>query len=346
MSGPKKMSTAALEPIREHERIAVAICTKNRPGYLAALLGSLVNQTYSRWTLVLNDQSASPVREDDTVKDLLLLLDTRGHAPVVIRTSDAQARHQIALEAVPRGVELVLRVDDDVLLTPTLIEKILRPFRFFPDRPLAAVGPCLPEPHWQPRFLDPRLADPARVPRVDRPTFQLQGNAYTASEVIEAESLWGSAICYRRSAVEAVGGWTVPGQSEQIYREESDMSARLLAAGYELMVSTEALGWHLVAPSGGNRVYIKTPHGNRLASDKRPFDADDRLFRQRLQALFPDGPTERDLRRYRISDLEAGIVTARPLVSWYGWALFRGRKAVAPLLRPVRNAVRSIMARS
>ena len=39
----------------------MTVCTKNRPGYLAALLATLVNQTYQHWMLVLNDQSDSPV---------------------------------------------------------------------------------------------------------------------------------------------------------------------------------------------------------------------------------------------------------------------------------------------
>jgi GT2 family glycosyltransferase len=337
-------ATRALDPIGEEESIAVTICTKNRPGYLASLLASLVNQTYPHWSLVVNDQSASAVEENDAVKDLLQVIRTRGHGVKVFRSTDPRTRHQEAMDATRRDAELILRVDDDVLLTPTFVEEILRPYRFFPQRPLAAVGPCLADVRSRPLRLEPRLADPSWVPRVDRPTWRLQGHAYTSAEILEVESLFGSAICYRRSAVIAVGGWAVSGYSEQIYREESDMSARLLAAGYELMVTTAAVGWHLLAPSGGNRTYLKTPRGNVLVSDRRPFEEDDRLFRTRLAALLETaaGNLGHQRRRYRIAELAAGAAVARPLVTWRGRARRRAGQAVYRVLRPLRDAVRYV----
>ena len=329
-------TASTLRRLRTDEPIAVTICTKNRPGYLAALLASLVNQTYPNWMLLINDQSSPAVEEDDTVKDLLQLMRTRGQQVALFRSADARTRYQRVMEAVPAGLELILRVDDDVLLTPTFVEKILRPYHFFPDRPLAAVGPCLPEPHMKPLPLERHLGDPAWVPRIDRPAWALQAHAYTTHEIVEVESLWGSAMCYRRSAAAAVGGWAIEGHSEQVYREDSDMSARLIAAGYELMVSTEALGWHLVAPSGGSRTYRKSPRGNVLVSDRRPFEQDDEIFRARLRTLLAAGVARRDLRRHRITDLEAGAVVARPLVSWKRRVLRWGGRQKARLSRRLR----------
>jgi hypothetical protein len=257
-----------------------------------------------------------------------------------LRTSEPRTRYQRAMEAVPPEIEFVIRVDDDVLLTPAFVEAILRPFRWFPDRPLAAVGPCLPEPHMQPLPLESRLADPRWRPLVDRPTWHLQGHAYTVAEVIEVESLWGSAMCYRRSAVERVGGWAVEGHSEQIFREDSDLSARLLAAGYRVMVSTEALGWHLVAPAGGSRVYRKSPRGNVLVSDPRPWREDDRLFHARVQALLATGFERPPLRRYRVADLEAGRRRAQPFAGWRGRVQRRAGRALYAGLRPLRDVLR------
>src|SRR5581483_8702722 len=159
------------------------------------------------------------------------------------------------------------------------------------------------------------------------------------------ESLWGSAIAYRRSAAERVGGWAVPGYSEQIYREDSDMSARLLAAGYQLMVSTAALGWHLVAPSGGSRVYRKSTRGNVLVSDARPWEADDRLFRERVQRLLAEGAPRRPLRRYRIADLAAGRRVSRPLATRRGRALRQAARLVYRTLRPARDVLHFVLDR-
>ncbi len=335
-------SAAPTRPIRPDEPIAVTICTKNRPAYLAALLATLVNQSYPHWMLVLNDQSESPVTAQDSIKDVLQLLRTRGHQVLDFRSSEPRTRYQQALEAVPSGIEFVTRVDDDVLLTPRFLEQILQPYALLPQLRLAAVGPCLPEPHMRPLPLESRLADPAWRPRIDRPTWRLQGHAYDASEILEVESLWGSAMCYRRSAAMEVGGWTVVGQSEQIFREDSDMSARLLAAGYRLVVSTAALGWHLAAPSGGSREYRKSPSGNVLVTDPRAWQEDDRLFQERVAALLASGSPPRATQRYRIADLEAGRIAARPLVSRRGQVLRLGGKMVYRALNPLRDAVRFV----
>jgi cellulose synthase/poly-beta-1,6-N-acetylglucosamine synthase-like glycosyltransferase len=283
---PRPRPAGPLRPFRPDETVAVTVCTRNRPGYLAALLASLVPQTWPAWVLVVNDQSDAPVAEDPAVKDLLALLDTRGHAVEILRTKEPRDRYQRVLEAVPEEIEFVHRIDDDVVVTPTYLEEVVRPFSWFPDRPVAAVGGCLAGPHMTPLRLDHMLARSNWLPRIDRPTWRLQGHHYEEREVLELESLWGCAMCYRRSAVLHVGGWLVEGWSPQIFREDSDMSARLAVAGYEMMVTTAALGWHLVAPSGGARDVEKTPDGaNVFSSHRDEYAADDALFRERLRTL-------------------------------------------------------------
>lgn len=304
---------AELRPVRPGETIGVAIATKNRPSYLASLLTSLSAQTYERWVLVINDQSDPPVERDDAVRDLLQLIATAGHSVVLFHSDEPRDRYQRVMDAVPRDIEMIVRVDDDVVLKPDYLEKLLRPFDLLPARPIGAIGGCLPEPHMkEPLSLDVRIADPGWLPRVDRPTWRLQGHWYTSREILEVESLWGCSMCYRRSAVEEVGGWFVAGQSEQVYREDSDMSARLLAAGYDLLVTTEALGHHLVAPSGGAREYRKSPQGNVLVSDRAPFESDDALFRERLQSILAEH-RPRSLHRWSIDDLERGAARGRPV---------------------------------
>ncbi len=303
-------------PFQSDEKVAVTICTRNRPGYLAALLSSLVSQTWSAWCLVVNDQSDAPVAEDPSVRDLLILLETRGHAVRVFRSQEPRDRYQRVLEAVPPEIEFVHRIDDDVVVTPTYLEEVMRPFAWFPERPLAAVGGCLAGPHMSPLRLEHMLARRGWFPRIDRPTWRLQGHHYEEREVLEMESLWGCAMCYRRSAVARVEGWVVEGWSPQIFREDSDMSARLVVAGYELMVTTAALGWHLVAPSGGARDVEKKPDGaNVFSSHRDEYAADDALFRARLDTLLRGYARGRRFARYPIESLERGRYASRPLVT-------------------------------
>lgn len=199
-------------PIKTGEKIAIAIPTKNRPSYLAVLIASLLNQTYPNFMIVINDQSDSPVEREDTITDLITLARNTGHDLKFIRNTGGWKRHQQAMEAVPEQIEFILRIDDDMLPGPCFLENILKPFYFSPDRPLAAVGGCTPEPHMTPVNLDVNLMDDSWLPRLEDPTWKLQGHYYCNNpEVLEVESLNGAAICYRRSAVEDAGGWAVEG---------------------------------------------------------------------------------------------------------------------------------------
>lgn len=275
-----------LRPIKTDEKIAVAIPTKNRPSYLAVLLASLLNQTYTNFAIVINDQSDSPVERDDALTDLFKLARNTGHELKIIRTKGGWKRHQQAMEAVPEPIEFILRIDDDLLPDARFLENILKPFRFFPDRPLAAVGGCNPEPYMKPVNLDVNLADSSWTSTLEEPTWRLQGHHYyNDPEVLEVESLNGAAICYRRSAVEDAGDWAVEGYSDHAFREENDLCARLLERDYALMVTTEALAWHLLAPGGGAREFIKTPRGNFLISDKSGIESDNRLFHERMKPI-------------------------------------------------------------
>ena len=88
--------------------------------------------------------------------------------------------------------------------------------------------------------LSDALRQPDWYPRLDKPTWRLQGHFYHERECVEMASLWGCAMCYRRSAVTEVGGWFVPGQSPQIFREEQRYIGAFGCAGYTLMMTTGA----------------------------------------------------------------------------------------------------------
>jgi len=340
MSVPVLDAATAVRPPGVDEMVGVTIATKNRPAYLAALLGSLINQTHRQWSLVVNDQSDEPVTTHPTIVDLLDVIRGADHGVTVCRSTDPRRRYQQCMEAVPGAIEFVLRVDDDVLLQPDFLGEVLRPFRLLGDRRLAAVGGCLPGTGMRP--LPWHVVQDEWMPCLDRPTWKLQGHRYSTAEVVEVESLWGAAMCYRRSAAVAAGGWAIDGYSEQIFREDSDMSARWLAAGYQLVVTTAACGWHLVAPGGGSRAVRKGPDGNVIVSHRASFAADDQLFQQRVGTLLARGVSRSAFRRYRLADLERGTVAPAPFLTAAHRLRRRAGRAVYALLRPLRDAVRYV----
>lgn len=324
-----------LRPIKADEKIAVAIPTRNRPSYLAVLIASLLNQTYTNFMIVINDQSDSSVERDDAITDLTTLARNTGHEVKFIRTGGGWKRHQQAMEAVPEQIDIILRIDDDMLPDARFLENILKPFRFFPDRPLAAVGGCNPEPNVKPVNLDVNLADSSWTSTLEDPTWRLQGHLYYSDpEVLDVESLNGGAICYRRSAVEDAGGWAVEGYSDHAFREENDLCARLLERNYSLMVTTEALAWHLLAPGGGAREFIKTPRGNYIISDTSGIESDNRLFLERMRLIAAKrGPAPSEPMRYRVSDLEKNLYKGSPLRTLKGSALKVIERSVLRKLR-------------
>ena len=164
-----------LRHIKKDEKIAVAIPTKNRPSYLAVLLNSLLNQTYTNFMIVINDQSNSPVERDDAVTDLLAVAKNIGHEIEIIRTKDGWKRHQQAMEAVPESIEFILRIDDDMLPNAGFIENMLKPFWFFADRPLAAVGGCFPGPKAKKVNLDVNLAERSLTSTLDEADMDIAG---------------------------------------------------------------------------------------------------------------------------------------------------------------------------
>jgi hypothetical protein len=93
---------------------------------------------------------------------------------------------------------------------------------------------------------------------------------------------------------------------------------RLRAAAYELLVTTEALAWHLYSPAGGSRTIAKTAAGVVITSDVAELRMDEAVFRKRLAALKRDGLADRVLQRYRLVDLAAGQRRALPMIA--GWA--------------------------
>lgn len=307
-------------PVKPDEKIAVAIPTKNRPSYLAVLLTSLLSQTYTNWMILINDQSEIPVESDDTLKDVFKLIKKKGHDLKIIHTENGWERHQSAMEAVPDSIDFILRIDDDMLPEPDFLRNILKPFYYFPDIPLSATGGLYPEPKMNPVDLDVNLADSSWIPMFHEPTWKLQGHYYyNAPEILEVESLNGCAICYRRRAVEDAGGWAVEGYSDHASKEENDLSARLVEKNYTLMVTTEALAWHLLAPKGGAREFVKTDQGNFIVSGMSGIESDDRLFYARMKGILQKRVSAvGELRRYKISDLEKNEYRSFPLVTLKG----------------------------
>src|SRR5215211_8446295 len=111
--------------------VDVLIPTYQRPGALALTLCSLIGQTCRDFRVIVSDQTEGrDSLESGEVRAIFRLLELRGHAPRLIhhlpRQGMAEQRQFLLDQA---SSPYALFIDDDVLLEPTLLERMLLTIR-------------------------------------------------------------------------------------------------------------------------------------------------------------------------------------------------------------------------
>ena len=109
------------------DRVDILIPTRNRPCALAATLATLVGQTHRGFDVVVSDQSDGEAGfEDGTVRSVVRLLRSRGHDVRLLRNLPRRGlAHQRQFLLDQARSPLVLYLDDDVLIEPDLIERMV-----------------------------------------------------------------------------------------------------------------------------------------------------------------------------------------------------------------------------
>ena len=112
--------------------IVIHVCTKDRPTELALLLQSLRTQTIQNFNiLILDDGSETPLVNYYFINYLINRLKFEGHNVKMIRNQISvgvsKARQQLVDYSLEHGKEeYFVRVDDDVILEPNYLEKLLK----------------------------------------------------------------------------------------------------------------------------------------------------------------------------------------------------------------------------
>lgn len=107
--------------------VDVLIPTRHRPTALAATLATLIGQTWRGFDVVVSDQSDGAASFDTgEARSIACVLEARGHRVRLLRNLPRRGlaqQRQFLLEQ--SRAPYVLYVDDDVLLEPDLIERLL-----------------------------------------------------------------------------------------------------------------------------------------------------------------------------------------------------------------------------
>ena len=264
------------------ERISMCVLTRDRSHHLAMCLASLLGQTDLDWDLWLIDASEEPVANNEAIQHVLGIIRRYGHQVHYRRDEECRGipqSYQMAMLESP--TDLCFRQEDDVIMEPEMLGK-LRAAIEGNENAAAASMSC---PHWQTgKRIKPveKLANgfvtttsPYVPGQILEPVDQQQA-IMDSAVIYKVCTLHGMAL-YRRSAVEAVGGWATH-LTPTGHREESLVFTKLHLAGYDLLVDMQARQWHCEAAMGGSRPQGASDPGREANRSK-----DEAVFQKELR---------------------------------------------------------------
>jgi glycosyltransferase involved in cell wall biosynthesis len=207
--------------------VTVCICTRNRGASIAATLRSLVAATYADFDVLIVDQSVTEetaqaiqaeVGED---KRFSYLRSPTVGKSIALNIAVAQARGP-----------LIAFTDDDCEVKPNWLSVLVDTFSHYPDAG-EVCGPVLAVPHNSTRGYIPThmMKRPERVRSLWR--------MWRASGI-------GANMAFRQEALKAAGPFDEllgPG-AEMHNSEDTDMTCRILEAGYSVCNEPEAIVLH------------------------------------------------------------------------------------------------------
>jgi glycosyltransferase involved in cell wall biosynthesis len=240
------------------KRIDIHILTKDRPTELFGLLQSLWRQTYKDFDVyVYDDASGTPINNFHFLQTMFTRLKMNGHFVEVIRNNKSRgisSARQALVDYTMKNSEngYICRLDDDTILESDYLQKLMDVINTGYDL-ASGVTPPFGNPGWvrSVKQVSPVInqvvldEDGGFIINCDDCGYQY------AESVILPTHHFRSCALYKKDIHKVVSyehTLTPCG-----FREEEFLSFRMILAGYKLGVHTQAIAWHLQAPSGGDR---------------------------------------------------------------------------------------------
>lgn len=241
-------------------KIAVLINYRDRPTELALLLQSLRTQTYKNFRIyILDDFSGMPIETYHFLVCIINKLNEEGNFIKYEKTpfhyGVSKARHKCVAMAQEDGwADLFLRVDDDVILEPDYIEKLLEVISKGYDL-ATGVTPFIGQPQFkrESRFIQP-IANRMVLDKEGNLIYNGDdfGTQYLDDAIIPIHHFRSCAL-YKKEIHEKIPGIYLNNLTKHGFREEQIFSIHCILNGFKLAVRTGAIAWHLLTPSGGER---------------------------------------------------------------------------------------------
>ena len=277
----------------ESNNTAVLINVRDRPTEVALLLQSLRTQTYQNFDIyILDDQSGSHLNSYHFFNCVLNRLKCEDHKVFIKRTDFCEgvsrARQKIVdwVKSMPFEYEYYLRVDDDVILEPDYIERLLKVIEKGYSLASGVTVPMQsPTLKRDPKYLN-GIAN--RVILDEEGEYIMNGDdcgsEFTESVIIPAHHFRSCAL-YKSNIHDKVDYSNT--LSFHGFREEQIISYKILLAGYTIGVDTQAVNYHMLTPSGGERS-TQTPENTMF--NQQQLEKFTKENKDELSKLFPSEP--------------------------------------------------------
>lgn len=240
--------------------IAILINVKDRPTELAMLLQSIRTQTEQNFDIfILDDCSGTPLNTYHFFICMLNRLKQENHKVFIKRTDFSEgvsaARHKIVewVKSMPFEYEYYFRCDDDTVLEPDYIEKLLRVLEKGYDLASGVTVPMMsPTAKRDPKYLNGIVN---RVILDSDGNYIMNGDdcgmEYTESVILPAHHFRSCALY--KSEIHNKVNYLPSKLTFHGFREEQIFSYNLLMEGFKIGVDTGAINYHQITPSGGER---------------------------------------------------------------------------------------------
>lgn len=229
-------------------RVAAVVLHYNRPAGALACVDSLRASTHDAFEVAVVDNGSEPQALDELVRgvaardgvQLVKLSPNRGYTGGM----NAAFEHALATNA-----PYLWLLADDVFVDPAAMAAQVAVFEARPRAGLAGAMTYYasdPARIWfAGGFVSPRTFGPAKHRGID----QEDRGQFTAVDPIDFAN--GSSLFARRSVAAQVGGFD---DVYFTYWEDIDWSARVAAAGHEVLFVPQARIWHHVTPDEGGKL--------------------------------------------------------------------------------------------
>jgi glycosyltransferase involved in cell wall biosynthesis/GT2 family glycosyltransferase len=274
-----------LLPVREGDRILVAIPTKDRAESLKRTFDSLMQQSIKNFDIaVIDDTSSDSLRVDFTFIQQIRTLDQM-HIPVCMikggGTNQADAHNILLKHAIKNGYKLVFRCDDDVTLDSDTLSRLYKEFLKDEKCEYAAMGGIMLNPYYPSEMqrVPPDWKTKIEFAGLINPCLLYAQVMLYPDDILYRDDIQHlySSYMYRPELMDSVGGFP-SGLSTVGYREETYGLYELYLQGYKLKIVTKAIGYHWNETQGGCRS-VQGEVAMKL------YEKDEKIFQEKISQL-------------------------------------------------------------